>query len=93
MHKTEACSLSNLRFTHCKWEPNSAFKTTNPLFVSQRFISDFDKWNDIVNVQTKNSLCSCSDNNNVSCTIDMLGPIYPGENAIFSLALTDDEQY
>ena len=94
IHKTEAYSLSNLPVTHCKWQPNSAFKTTinSPLFVNQRFISDFDKWNDIVNVQTKNSLCSCSDNNNVSCTIDMVGPIYPGENAIFSLALTDDKQ-
>ena len=92
IHKTEAYSLSNLPVTHCKWQANSAFKTTSPLFVNQRFISDFDKWNDIVNVQTKNSLCSCSDNNNVSCTMDMLGPIYPGENAIFSLALTDDKQ-
>ena len=92
IHKTEAYSLSNLPVTHCKWQPNSAFKTTSPLFVNQRFISDFDKWNDIVNVQTKNSLCSCSDNNNVSCTIDTLGPIYPGENAIFSLALIDDKQ-
>ena len=92
IHKTEARSLSNLHVTHCKWQPNSAFKTTDPLFVNQHFISDFDKWNDIVNVQTKNALCSCSDNNNVSCTIDILGPIYPGENAIFSLALTDNKQ-
>ena len=89
IHQTEARSLSNLHVTHCKWQPNSAFKTTNPLLVNQRFISDFDKWNDIVNIQAENTLCSCSDDNNINCTVDILGPIYPGEHATFSLTLMD----
>ena len=37
-------------------------------------------------------MCCCSDDNNINCTIDILGPIYPGENVIFSLAFTDNEQ-
>ena len=92
IHKTEAHSLTNLHTTHCKWLPNSAFNTTNPLFVNQRFISDFDKWNDILNVQTPKSLCSCSNGDNVNCSVDILGPVYPGQNSIFSLALIDDKQ-
>ena len=42
IHKTKAHSLSNLHVTHCKWQPDSAFKTNNPPFVNQHFISDFD---------------------------------------------------
>ena len=92
IHKTEAHSLSNFHVTHCKWQTISAFKTNSPLFVNQRFISDFDKWNDIVNVQVKNTLCSCSGDININCKVDILGPIYPGEKAIFSLILKDDDQ-
>ena len=89
IHQTEARSLSNFHVTHCRWQPKSAFQTTTPLLINQCFISDFDKWNDIVNVQAKNTLCSCSDENNINCTVDILGPIYPGENATFSLTLID----
>ena len=89
IHQTEARSLSNFHVTHCRWQPNSAFQATTPLLVNQRFISDFDKWNDIVNVQAKNTLCSCSDDNNINCTVNILGPIYPGEHATFHLTLMD----
>ena len=92
VHKTEACSLSNLHVTHCKWQSYSAFKTTSPLLVNQHFISDFDKWNDIVNTQATNTLCICSDENGVNCTVDILGPLCPGEHVIFSLALADNKQ-
>lgn len=89
IHETEGRSLSNLHTTHCMWQPTSAFNTTDSLLVNQRFISDFDKWNDILNVPIQKSLCSCSDDNSINCTIDVLGPIYPGQNAVFSLALVD----
>ena len=92
IHKTKARSLTNLHLIHCKWQLNSAFNTTSPLLVNQRFISDFDKWNDILNVYTPKYLCSCSDDNSINCSVDILGPIYPGQNAVFSLALTDTKQ-
>ena len=44
IHKTKARSLANFHTTHCRWQPDSAFNTTSPLYVNQRFISDFDKW-------------------------------------------------
>ena len=87
--KTEARSLANLLTTHCRWQPNAAFNTTSPLLVNQRFISDFDKW---INKQTQKSLCSCSDGDSINCSVDVLGPIYPGQNAVFSLALADIKQ-
>ena len=34
-------------------------------------------------------MCICSDGINVNCEVDILGPIYPGENATFSLTLMD----
>ena len=58
------------------------------LYVNQRFISDFDKWNK----QIRKSLCSCSDGDSINCSVDVLGPIYPGQNAVFSLALVDTKQ-
>ena len=88
IYKTEARSLANLHTTHCRWQPYSAFNTTSPLYVNQRFISDFDKW---INKNTQ-SLCSCSDGDSINCSVDVLGPIYPGQNAIFSLALVDAKQ-
>ena len=89
IHKTEARSLANLLTTHCRWQPNSAFNITSPLYVNHRFISDFDKW---INKQTQKSLCSCSDSDSINCSVDVLGPIYPGQNAVFSLALVDTKQ-
>ena len=88
IHKTEARSFANLHTTHCRWQLNSAFNTTSPLYVNQRFISDFDKW---INKHTQ-SLCSCSDGDSINCSVDVLGPIYPGQNAVFSLALVDTKQ-
>ena len=85
IHNTEASSLSNVHTTHCRWQPNSAFNIISPLLINQHFISDFDKWNDILNVQTKRSLCACTNGSNLNCGIDILGPIYPGQNALFSL--------
>ena len=92
IHKTESHSLSNMQTTHCRWQSDSAFNTTSPLLVNQRFISDFDGWNDILNVHTQNTLCSCSDGKNINCTTDILGPIYPGQNAVFSLTLKNTKQ-
>ena len=92
IHKTEAHSLTNSHTIHCRWQPNSAFNMTNPLLVNQRFISDFNKWNDILNVQTPKSLCSCSDGNSINCNVDILGPIYPGQHSVFSLALMNTKQ-
>ena len=91
IHYTEASSLSNMHTTHCRWQPNSAFNVTSPLLVNQCFISDFDKWNDILNVQTKRPLFTCT-NGSTNCGIDILGPIYPGQDALFSLVLMYSEQ-
>ena len=87
IHKTKARSLSNSHTTHCRWQPNSAFNTTSPFLVNQRFISDFNKWDDILNNHTQKLLCSCSDGDSINCSVDILGPIYPGQNAVFSLGL------
>ena len=92
MHKTEARSLSNLHTTHCSWQSKSAFNSTIPLLVNQRFISDFDKWNNILNVPTRGSLCICSDSDSINCSIDILGPIYPGQNVVFHFALINSKQ-
>ena len=92
IHKTETRSLSNSHTTHCRWQPDSAFNTTSPLLVNQHFISDFDKWNDILNNQTRKLLCSCSDGNTINCSVDILGTIYPGQNAVFSLGVVNTKQ-
>ena len=89
IHETETRSLANLHTTHCRWQPNAAFNMTSPLHVNQRFISNFDKW---INEPTQKSLCSCSDGDSINCSVDVLGPIYPGQNAVFSLALADIKQ-
>ena len=37
-------------------------------------------------------MCSCSGDININCKVDILGPIYPGEKAIFSLILKGNDQ-
>ena len=90
IHKTKTRSLSNMETAHCRWHYDSAFNITSPLLVNQRFISDYDnKWNNTLNEQNQRMLCSCTDRNDINCTVDIIGPIYPGQNAVFSLVEID----
>ena len=60
--------------THCKWLPTAVFDGYNPGYINQQIIQvDGHPW-----VHHK-EICYCPHDGNYNCTIDLLGPVYPGQ--------------
>ena len=72
----------NLGITHCSWLTGSAFNTTIPVDVNQRFISFINE----TFATSKKGLCYCSKVSAINCYKDQLGPIYPGQTLDIMLA-------
>ena len=68
---------------HCAWDPSSAFKTSIPLHVNQKFIkSDFI-------ITEEKRICLCSNNSEFNCYSGIEGPFYPGETLSLHFVLHD----
>ena len=68
------CSFPFYYFTpHCQWIPNAAFYDYNPRVIYQQ----------VIKVRGQNlsyhEMCHCPQNGSVNCSIDTLGPVYPGQ--------------
>ena len=61
--------------THCKWLPDAVFNGYSPGYINQQIIQvDGHNW-----IHHK-KICVCPyDRNNYNCTVDLLGPVYPGQ--------------
>ena len=60
--------------THCQWLPTAVFKGYDPGYINHQIIQvDGSPW-----VHHK-AICCCPPDGNLSCTIDLLGPVYPGQ--------------
>lgn len=75
-------SSDNLIINHCIWLPGSAFNTTLPFDVNRHIITFVNESFVAVN----KSLCYCSDKDQIDCSVDELGPIYPGQTLNIMLA-------
>ena len=70
-----SCSISFCHFlSHCKWLTSAAFYDHSPEAINKRIIQDRDQ---NCNYH-KCIICYCSENI-INCTINMLGPVYPGQ--------------
>ena len=74
--------------SHCKWVRGASFPNNTPLIVN----------NDIINLKRENpqslfhlgdhnTVCYCPSSSHYNCSIDQLGPVYPGENLTVDLCL------
>ena len=76
---------------HCKRLPTAVFNGYNPGYINQQIIEvDGLPW-----VHHK-KLCYCPHNENVNCTADLLGPLYPGQKLQVELCVPQtelDEEY
>ena len=71
---------------HCIWDTSSAFFTSTPLQVNQRFVtSDNFKLK-----ETTRELCLCDGNGTQHCDIGRVGPIYPGETVSLSVEFSEN---
>ena len=72
-HKKK-CTFPFYYFTfHCQWIPNAAFYDYNPRDIYQQ----------IIKIHGQNlsyhEICHCPQNGSDNCSIDTLGPVYPGQ--------------
>ena len=68
------CSISFCHFiSHCKWLTSAAFYDHSPEDINKHIIQDKDQ---ICNYH-KRIICYCSEN--INCSVDTLGPVYPGQ--------------
>ena len=65
----------NLEFlSHCKWLPTAVFYGSHAGTINQKIISvDNQQW------YHHKKICQCPQNGNINCSIDLLGPIFPGQ--------------
>ena len=69
------CSVSYCHFTsHCKWVPSAAFYNYSSETINKQIIQNDDQ-----NCYHRNHICYCSKSNEINCSIDTLGSVYPGQ--------------
>ena len=73
-----------LPITHCYWLPYSAFNTTIPLDVNEKYVKFINNSESLPQMNTKKLLCYCIDDVNYDCYKDDLGYLYPGQTATLS---------
>ena len=72
--------------THCKWLPTAVFNGYNPGYVNQQIVNvDGLPWTH------SKALCYCPYNKDYNCTIDLFGPVYPGQKLEVELCIPQGE--
>ena len=80
-----------LRLTsHCRWVTGAAFQNIKPLEVNRAII----RYNDTLHpLGTHLTVCHCPTSTSYyNCSIDELGPVYPGENLTVDLCLPHNHE-
>ena len=70
---TQMNNMNDL-LTHCKWLPTAVFNGHNPGYINQQIIQG-DKHQLIHHKH----ICYCPHDGEYNCTVDLLGPVYPGQ--------------
>ena len=83
--KNNMPGLSNAESSHCSWDSSSAFQTSRPFHVNQRFISTDNK----LDKKSDKTVCLCNKEQQ-SCQIEEISFTYPGQNISFSFSLNSN---
>ena len=68
--------------THCKWLPTAVFKDYDPGYINQQIVQvDGHQW-----IHHK-KICHCPHDGPYDCTVDLLGPVYPGQRLRVDLCI------
>ena len=72
--------------THCKWLDKSLFKDYDPGYINQQIMRvNAHPW-----IHHK-SICHCPNDGPYDCTVDLLGPVYPGQKLQVELCIPQGE--
>ena len=86
---TDIPSSINYYTSHCRWLPNTVFYGFHPKIVNQQIIHIYNQTLEL-NYNTK--MCYCSQVGVYNCSIDTLGPVYPGQRLQVSLSVHYTEE-
>ena len=74
--------------SHCKWLHTAAFFGFHAGAVNQQIISiDNQQW-----YLHQKRICQCPQNGNTNCSIDLLGPVYPGQMLQLQLCIPEAKE-
>ena len=85
---SEHYAYNNLYFAHCNWLPESAYNTTIPITVNQKYIqyiNDSGTFGLLPQKIRHKRLCHCINNDSYDCYKEILGPIFPGQRIEINL--------
>jgi len=71
--------------SHCDWTEESIFTQSDPFEVNKQVIRYIKNSIAVKKVRYPNVACYCKDDQHFNCSIDELGPVYPGQT--FSLSV------
>ena len=75
--------------SHCKWIPGAAFQNTKPLVVNKNIVHYNGA---LYPLGTHSTICYCPPSSHYNCSVDQLGPVYPGENLTVDLCLPYNDE-
>ena len=68
--------------THCRWLPTAVFKDYNPGYINQQIVRFEDhQW------KHHKKICYCPHDGPYDCTVDLLGPVWPGQKLQVDLCM------
>ena len=79
--------LADERFSisHCDWIDDSAFMQLNSQEVNKEVIQLVN--NSFALYEIDNYICYCTDHQHYNCTVDVMGPVYPGQNYMLNFTV------
>ena len=76
--------------TNCKWAPGVAFQNASPFAVNSKIVN-FGNQNITLGVHT--TVCYCPPSSQYDCSVNRLGPVYPGEKLTADLCLPFNQEF
>ena len=84
---------AGLPITHCYWSPHSAFTTSIPLDVNEKYVKFVNNSEGLPQTNRKKLLCYCTNDMHYDCYKDDLGYLYPGQTASVPLCYPENLNY
>ena len=65
--------------SHCEWLPFALYHEYHPGAINKQIIQFHNNLHPYPEIKHHNSICYCSSDEEYNCSIDVLGPVFPGQ--------------
>ena len=80
-------AVERFSISHCDWIDDSAFMQLTSREVNKEVIQLVN--NSFKLYEADNYICYCTDHQHYNCTVDVVGPVYPGQNYMLNFTVTE----